>query len=1119
MPGSAAGGMLKQVKMHQRNRHEGSPSGGGVTAAAIRSDDRKGPDWRWGWGLLLLWLLTGGAGCSRKPRKELYLERGERFQAKANYPKAEVDFLHVLATDFGNVRAMQGLGAIYLDEGRLPEAAAVLERAAELAPNDVSIRLRRGIAFLSFGEWERARNDAYFVLDHRPDEADAALVVAESARTPAEQAAALQKLARYSPPNARHAGVEAAEAALYLRRQPPDLEAAQAAMQVAVALAPNSSVVQSVRGFLSLANNDVVTAQDAFRQAAELAPPYSPRRLRYAQFLTKQGDLKGALEVLRGLVKLAPENMPAWLALAQTAYDANQFDEAAPAVSEVLQRNSADHAAHLLSGKIALARGQAAAAATELEALAVKFPKEVVVQTELARACMALAEWPRAAAALHQILSLEPTNRTARLALAQVDLERGELAAGIYTLKQMVRQEPDWDQAKLLLARGYQAQGDNPAATQVYRELATNRPSQTGYLLALGGVLMQQGKRAEARTAWNEALKTAPRFPADLPAIENLVRLDLNEKNTPAARERVEALVAEAPQAAAAHYWRAQVALAEHTPTGTNQAEASFRKARELQTNYWSAYLALADLYQATGRAAPAVAQLREILAQNPRSIETWLRLGVILASEKDYPGARDCYEEVLKIAPRNTGALNNAAYLYAEKLVDLDRAHKYSLKARELLPTDPSVADTCGWIDYLRGDYSQALPLLEESAGKLGSDPEVRYHLGMVHYQLGHEPAAVTNLLRAVELGLTGDRRAEAEQCRAVLGLASGDTNPAAAALLEQRLATRPGDAVALDRLGSLRAAAGDTNAALATFQKARTAGPLYLPAILHLAELQAGPFDRPAAGLELALTAYKLVPADPRTARLAGQLALRTGDYVQAFGLLDQAARTLPKDGDLQYEVALAAYLQGDLSQAVTAARRSAQNPTASPRQAEAKLFLQLADPAAPPATPELIADALRSATNFLPALMARARAAENKKDLDAARQGYGQILATYPKFIPAVRQLALLSAAVPELTDQAVRLGLQALAAQVNDPDLFRAVGLAAFGKDDFEHAEHFLKLASSKPGDDARLWYCLGVSQSQTKRKTESVKSLRRALDQGLSGKEAVEARRILLETKR
>ena len=115
-----------------------------------------------------------------------------------------------------------------------------------------------------------------------------------------------------------------------------------------------------------------------------------------------------------------------------------------------------------------------------------------------------------------------------------------------------------------------------------------------------------------------------------------------------------------------------------------------------------------------------------------------------------EFAKARDAYEKLLSTKPDFPPVLNNLAYLYAERLDELDKAHDLAQKARALQPGDAAIADTLGWILYKRGDYKQALALLQESAQHLPNNPEIQFHLGMANYMMGRTDEARTAFRQA---------------------------------------------------------------------------------------------------------------------------------------------------------------------------------------------------------------------------------------------------------------------------------------------------------------------------------------------------------------------------------
>src|SRR5262249_25541617 len=171
-------------------------------------------------------------------------------------------------------------------------------------------------------------------------------------------------------------------------------------------------------------------------------------------------------------------------------------------------------------------------------------------------------------------------------------------------------------------------------------------------------------------------------------------------------------------------------------------AEPDLLKAIELDPKLEPGYLLLAQLYVASNRAEEAIARLTAFVEKN-KTVPALMQLAVINQQLKNFAAARDAYEQLLAVAPNSALALNNLAVLYSERLGEFDKAYDLAKKANEAAPNEPHLADTLGWILFKKGDYGNALRLLQESAGKLPDLPEVQFHLGMAHYMLGEEEPA----------------------------------------------------------------------------------------------------------------------------------------------------------------------------------------------------------------------------------------------------------------------------------------------------------------------------------------------------------------------------------------
>jgi Flp pilus assembly protein TadD len=124
---------------------------------------------------------------------------------------------------------------------------------------------------------------------------------------------------------------------------------------------------------------------------------------------------------------------------------------------------------------------------------------------------------------------------------------------------------------------------------------------------------------------------------------------------------------------------------------------------------------------------------------------------GTAYQQKGDAAKAREQYQTLLKLNPKNAGAANNLAVLLCEQMKDLDGALMYARLAQQLAPGDPHVDDTLGWILFQRRSFEEAAKLLRSSAERLPDSPTVLYHLGMLSQQLGDVASARQALTKAV--------------------------------------------------------------------------------------------------------------------------------------------------------------------------------------------------------------------------------------------------------------------------------------------------------------------------------------------------------------------------------
>jgi Flp pilus assembly protein TadD len=471
---------------------------------------------------------------------------------------------------------------------------------------------------------------------------------------------------------------------------------------------------------------------------------------------------------------------------------------------------------------------------------------------------------------------------------------------------------------------------------------------------------------------------------------------------------------------------------------------------------------------------------------------------------------ARSCFAEIVKINPKFASAYNDLAYIDLGIPGKLDQARENARKARELLPADPGVGDTCGWIEWLRGDYRLALPFLLESASRLPEDATVQYHLAMTRYMMYQIPEATAAFEKA--LAIPGGFPEKDQASAHLATLRDGEKLDLPA--LEQRLKDSPKDVVLMVLKAKKLAATGRPDDALSAFQGALAVNPDLEVAHLGLADLYATALKQPDKALEAATQARKVAPQSPRAAAVLGAILFRLGKHQEAFDLLQEAARKLPADSAVQSDYAWAAYSTGRVADARTTMGKLAASDSA--QAADAKDFLALTDPnaAADAGTAALIEKKLAASPDDVPALMARAALQEKAGESPVAT--YAKVLEVFPQFDPARVALARVYLDDPAKHEEAEKLASAARERLKNDPDLSGILAIINFRKGKFDYAAQLLKELSAKRPLTGGELFALGMSQAATKRPDEARQTLAQALESKLPEADAAKAKATLEE---
>ncbi|KAF5407503.1 MAG: Beta-barrel assembly-enhancing protease [Candidatus Udaeobacter sp.] len=1050
--------------------------------------------------------------CSKEGRKARFLSEADNYFKAGNYDKAKLAYLNVLRLDPQNALAFERIGAMWQDDGALLRAGEFLKRASELDPKNVQNRIRLARCYVATGRFADGTKEALKVLEQAPDNGDAIIALTEAARTKEDIEAAEKQLQKFPKKN----DVSFYLASANLSFSGGNLSAAGNALQQALAADPKSSAAHMAMGNLHLVQKDLKQAGDEFKKAADLVPVRSIERLKYAAFKSGTGGAEETRRVATDMTSQAPDYLPGWILLAELASNDKKYDEALSLLENVFSRDAENIDGRRLQGNVLLAKGDTKKAVDVLERLDQTYPDAALIKYQLARAYVQSNNMNQAMLALDQAVSINPNYDDAVLLLAQINLGTGHGDKVIEPMTRLLKRRPDLRNAALLLAGAYGSLDRFDDAAIVLQEAAKLAPNDPQPQIALGLTCRQAKRNDEARQAFEKAAQLAP---DNLFPIDQLIELDLLDKHFDAARQRIRSQFQKTPNLPAGHYWEGKILAAEGK---WDLAEAELQRTLQLDPNFSGAYDLLVQTYLATNRLPQAVNELQAMLAKNPNNTPSLMTLALVYEKMKDYPKARDAYEKLLATTPNFVPALNNLAYLYSEYLNNLDKAYDLAGKARALLGQDASVGDTFGWVLYKRGDYQQALPVLQESAQKAGDNPEIQFHLGMTAYMMGQTDLAKAALKKAASA--TKDFPGKDETKRRLALLESGATASPQLSVsqLEAMAKEQPNDVIVQMRLGEAYEKQGAVDKAAGAFEQALKLNPKLVAAPTRLAQLNAGPLQNKEKALAYAKKARELAPTDPQVAGILGKVAYDSGNFTWSYSVLQEAVRQRANDPSILHDLAWAAYSLGKVNEARDAMQKVLTDNLNSSQAADAKKFLALAaldeNPKGLIAAESELQKELKSNPEYVPALMAQAALDAQHGQTKPATEIYSDILRRLPDFAPAQKRLAAIYADNPDDLIKAYDLAMKARKTLSDDPELARTLAELNFKRKEFTYAiQLFQQSAANQPLPPKDLYY-LGMAQLQTKQDAKGRETLEHALAAGLQDPLAQEARQRLAESR-
>lgn len=653
------------------------------------------------------------------------------------------------------------------------------------------------------------------------------------------------------------------------------LEAAQAKVGALRKAVGNHPLAIYMQAFLDVKNGKNKEAYEGIQQVLRVAPEYVPALLLASSLQLQRGDYSQAQENLTKVLDKVPGHLYARRLLVSALLGLREPGKALDLLQPLIKDNSEDVAVLNLAGQVFAMNGDFTRSEEYFSRAAKADPNNAQYRTRLGVSRLAGGETDRAFQDLEAASALDSESIQADVTLIMAHLRRNETAKAMSAVQTLEKKKP------------------NDPVTHNMK----------------GGVLLVLKDNAGARKAFDKALELKPDF---LPALSNLARLDIQDKQLDVARKRYESFLSKNPGHAQAYLQYAEFMAM--TGAQAKDVQAVLEKGLTASPASLPVRLALVRLLVQAGDAKRALALSQEaavtapdepavldllgrsqvaageiqqalatygkLAARVPGSPVPLIAMADLMVGSKDIAGAEQNLRKALAVKPDSLEAqqrlvailLNNkrgdAAIAIAK---DVQRQRKdsaigYILEAESLLSVGKRAEAVKLYEEAYKREKSAASVLRLHNAHLAANQPQEAARLAADWIKANPKDLTVRTYL--AERSLAEQKYDQAvQQYRQMqeiapknpmvlnnLAWALGKLNDkSAVGIAQQAVALAPNSPVVLDTLGTLQFENGEKAKGLENLRKAVSLGPKLPQLRLSLAKALAANGDKDGARKEL--------------------------------------------------------------------------------------------------------------------------------------------------------------------------------------------------------------------------------------------------------------------------
>ncbi len=771
-----------------------------------------------------------------------------------------------------------------LKKGDLKAAQIDLRNAVRSDPQNAEAHFLLGRVAIELGDPVAAEREATAALERGYDAHQAQPLLGQALLSQNKNNELLEKLKPAGKDGALDAAILVFRGYAQLNLHLP--EDAQKSFADAEAAAPNAVEPLLADARLSVARNDLASAQTKIDRAIAAQPKSVEALLAKAQLLRMRSDIDGAMAVLDALVKDQPASTQARLDRAELALAMGKVDLARSDIDTVLKGSKGNIQGLYLDAVIKAQARDFKAADEQLQRIQSflgRIPRGYFLRAYVKEQ---LGQFEEAEDSARKYMTSAPNDLAGYKVLARILFAKQRPDLVIETLARVTESGKADAEAYDLLGRAYAATNRPQDAIVNFQRAEALAPNDVGLQTRLAAVRMGQGDVDAAVGDLEHTLELAPKMP--------LVGQTLFFASMAAGDLKKTALVLEKIKAAEGDtdIVRNLEGLFKLAQLDLPGAEKAFRDEIAKNPDFAPAQVNLARVLAMTGRQEEAEKALKDILTKAPTSEPALSMLASTYVQSNRMEQALNLLDNAHRTDAKDTRITSSLGDLYIrsgvpQKALDLVAAEPQasasttamrSLRAAaqlalgqkkdardtysELLKSDPSVVGARRQLVALlveSGDFESARAVLTTG---IGASP--------TNYQLYQDMAMIDLRSTGVEAALaTADRMMAQDRNFALLHALKGDVFMAANRVQDainaykDAITTNPSSAL-VSRLAGAELRARQADDALKTLRDWLAKNPTDYAVQEQAAEIEIGLNKLPEAKADLELI-LKAKPHDP--------------------------------------------------------------------------------------------------------------------------------------------------------------------------------------------------------------------------------------------------------------